>query len=160
MSTSETLPEVWLAVSRRSPAVETARAIGERCGSSVPARAPGGRLELLSSPLAVGQGPIAAMPIERDAGQGRKLARAESTLFVMKIAPASFDRSGAASRPPEAVGWLDRTRRRHIRSTISIPRRPSPNFKVLAVRSQSASRLSRRSGDSAFEHRALLEETC
>ena len=38
----------------------------------------------------------------------------------------------------------------HIRSTTSIPSRPAPNFKVRPVRSHSASRLSRRSGDSAL----------
>jgi hypothetical protein len=38
----------------------------------------------------------------------------------------------------------------HIRSTTSIPSRSSPFFKVLLVSSQSASRLARRSGDSAL----------
>ena len=39
----------------------------------------------------------------------------------------------------------------YIRSTTSIPSRSSPNFKVRAVKLHNASRLSRRSGDSAFK---------
>ena len=79
------------------------------------------------------------------------------------VHPEEGSWQGAAERRPAAArqgeGWravdvrlASRSirGRTHIRSITSIPSKLSPNFKVRAVRSPRASRLSRRSGDSAL----------
>ena len=139
-------PSGWRSASR-SPSAERARAIGERCGSSIPAPAsePTGlcrRRWQLATEAKTRCSRRNATPV-RD-----KAARAESTRFFMKLAPA-FRSVRAARRVRGGGAGLSSHRRLHPVDDID-SKQVEPEFKVRAVRSQSASRLSRRSADSAL----------